>query len=168
MVYVARQPDAAHEQLLTHVWPEVPPIGAGSMLRAACDRLNAAASKDIAAIMQIRHDPEGGPDYGASSTTESPIEELRCLKPCPTSFTANSPPTPPPTDRQPHDQAGPEGQCGATQTANAVDLPPPIDNRISHVPDPPSRRYPRPPRPPSAARSRRPEYRRSTMRLATW
>lgn len=45
MVYVARQPDAAHEQLLTHLWREVPPIGLGAMTRAACDRLNAAASR---------------------------------------------------------------------------------------------------------------------------
>jgi transposase len=138
---ITRFPDRNHFAS----WTGTAPIDASSgdqirhrLSRAGNRRMNHVIH--IAAIVQIRHDTEGRAYYRRKlADGKTPMEALRCLKRrlsdviyrrlVADAHAAQSTPTI-------HEDAGPEGHCGATQQSSAADLPPHIDTSDKPLPGP--------------------------------
>src|SRR4051795_8947601 len=95
----------------------------------------------IAAVTQLRHDPVGRAYYlRKRSDGKKPLEALRCLK----RRISDAIYRQLVIDAQRTAGTGPGGHCGASVQSSAVHLPRTSTLRISHFPDPQTRRYPPP------------------------
>ncbi|MGH3460718.1 MAG: transposase [Kribbellaceae bacterium] len=112
----------------------------------------------IAAATQVRLDTEGRAYYRRKlAEGKTRMEAMRCLKRRISDAVFRQLVA----DAQPLAGTGPGGHCGATHQSSAVDLPRTSTLRISHFPDPRTRRYNRP-HTPERHRPSRPQANRLT------
>jgi hypothetical protein len=119
----------------------------------------------IAAVTQLRLDTEGRAYYRRKrSEGKKPLEAIRCLK---RRISDAYRQLVEDAERAGREGTGPGGHCGASQESSAVDLPPQSTLRISHFPDPRTRRY-APQRKPESSRLQPPVDNRREPECRSW